>query len=365
MNICENIKGTEPYKEDIIPESDINEIRHLIEKNRKDILILGHHYQHDDIIAFSDKTGDSFELSRYAEACKDKKYIIFCGVHFMAETADILTDDEQIVILPDIHAGCSMADMAEMDPVMDTYEFLTEKTGLKIIPVTYMNSTADIKAFVGSNGGAVCTSSNAEVILKWAFNQGDAVLFTPDQHLGRNTGYKMGYSLEQMMLIDKDNTFKNMNKEELSSKKIFLWDGFCSVHMNFKAEHIDLMRNKYPDINIIVHPECRFEVVQNADFIGSTSFIVKIIENAPKGTRWAIGTEHHLVNRLAKLYPDKIITTLAPYACQCATMYRVSPFALLKTLKNIDKNIIENRIVVDRETKINARLALDRMLQIK
>jgi quinolinate synthase len=364
MSLCLNEKGTENYVDENVSANIINKITDLKNIIKRNTLILGHHYQQDEIIKFADKSGDSFELSKYAAECKDKKFIIFCGVHFMAETADILTADDQIVILPDLAAGCSMADMADIEEVESTFEVISSISLSKIIPVTYMNSSADIKAFVGKNGGLVCTSSNAIGALEWAFKQGDKVLFIPDQHLGRNTAYKMSIPLEQMLVLDHNIKSDDVLKDNMKNIKIFLWKGHCSVHMNFRSEHVDLVRDKYPDINILVHPECTFDVVQKADYIGSTSYIIKTVENAPSGSRWAIGTEHHLVNRLAKKHVDKFITTLAPFTCQCSTMYRISPEALLNTLQNLTENKIINQIIIDEETKKYAKKALQKMLEI-
>ncbi len=362
MNACLNEKGTEPYVEQQISTAVIDNIKELKEKIGDKVLILGHHYQQDEVIAFSDKIGDSYELSKFASKEKNTKYIIFCGVHFMAETADILTDDDQVVILPDLAAGCSMADMANLDDVEELFDKISSASSKKIIPITYVNSTADIKAFVGKNGGLVCTSSNAQRALEWAFKRGEQIIFLPDQHLGRNTAYKMGIGLEDMVLIDP--LKKELDTSDYSQKKIFLWKGHCSVHMNFSTEHLDMMREKYPDVKIIVHPECKFDVVQKADIAGSTSFIIKTIEESPAGTRWAVGTEHHLVGRLQKKFPDKIITTLAPFTCQCATMYRISPEKLLQSLSALASGSVINRIQVDSDTKKYAKIALERMLEI-
>jgi quinolinate synthase len=365
MNLCLNEQGTESFVEGSYSSATMDRIRSLKQQIGNDILILGHHYQQDEVLSFADIVGDSYELSKFASGIKDKKYIVFCGVHFMAETADILTDDSQVVIIPDTNAGCSMSDMASLEDVEDAFELISKKNpNEKIIPITYMNSSADIKAFVGKNGGIICTSANAQKALTWAFNNGDKVLFLPDQHLGRNTAYKMGYSLDEMQLWDYKKTEFTEELNNILNKKIILWNGYCSVHMNFKEEHISLMKSKYPDVNIIVHPECRFEVVQKADIVGSTSFIVNVIKEASDGTRWAIGTEHHLVKRLQELYPKKIITTLAPFTCQCATMSRITLDMLEKSLVAImnKKNI--NRIEVDSDTKQYARVALQKMLEI-
>jgi len=364
MTLCLNEKGTEPFVDENYSSAILDNIGRLKNRIGDDLLILGHHYQQDEIIKFADKIGDSFELSKFASREKNKKYIVFCGVHFMAETADILTDDSQIVILPDLAAGCSMADMASLDDVEAAFETIRSNSSKKLIPITYVNSSADIKAFVGKNGGIVCTSSNARAAIEWAFNNGDQLMFMPDQHLVRNTAYKMGISLDEMIVWDPRTLKSSEDVKQIANKKIVLWKGHCSVHMNFKPEHIDLMKEKYPDVNVIVHPECTFDVVQKADMSGSTSHIIKVIENSDAGTRWAVGTEHHLVKRLQKKFPDKIITTLAPYTCQCATMYRISPEMLEKILMALADGEVINRISVDEETKTFARLALQRMLEI-
>jgi len=364
MSTCLNEKGTEPYLNSDVSNEVLKKIEELKEKTGDQILILGHHYQQDLVIRFADKTGDSYELAKYASKEKNKKYILFCGVHFMAETADILTEDDQIVILPDLAAGCSMADMATLDDVEVMFDNVSSVSDKKLIPITYVNSSADIKAFVGKNGGLVCTSSNAQKAIEWAFERGDRLMFLPDQHLGRNTAYKMGIPLEEMLLVDPKEPESVTGASNLPDKKVFLWKGHCSVHMNFRAEYIDMMKEKYPDVIVIVHPECRFDVVQKADIAGSTSFIIKTIANAQPGSRWAVGTEHHLVNRLQGLFPDKIITTLAPFTCQCATMSRISPENLLKSLTAIFNGEVINRIQVEPDTKKYAKIALERMLEI-
>lgn len=343
-------------------------IHGLKEKLRDKVVILGHHYQRDDIIQFADRTGDSFELARFAATMKDREYIIFCGVHFMAETADVLSGKHQKVILPDLKAGCSMSDMARIEQVLDAWDALGEVTDTKkICPVTYMNSSAAIKAFCGEHGGAVSTSSNNKAIFEWAFAQGfEKILFFPDQHLGRNTAYfQMGIPLDEIMLLDQTKGGTGgLTEEEIERAKIILWRGHCSVHQHFQPSHPDIMRALYPGIKVIVHPECMFEVVKKADLVGSTSFICKTIENAEPGSSWAVGTEHHLVNRLKKENPDKFITTLAPYACECATMYRISPEALLDILEDIDRGVAKNQIVVGELDAKWARVALQRMLDV-
>ncbi|MFC1477762.1 quinolinate synthase NadA [candidate division KSB1 bacterium] len=328
------------------------------------VLILGHHYQRDEVIQFADRTGDSYGLSKYAAEKTSSDFIVFCGVHFMAETADILTPDDRAVILPDLKAGCSMADMATIEQLEECWEDLTSYTDDRIIPITYVNSTAAIKAFVGRYGGAVCTSSNADKILKWAFERGEKVLFLPDQHLGRNTGHRMGVPHDKMVVYDPLIAGGGSSPEEYDRSKIILWQGYCSVHMHFQPEHVDVFRKQYPGINILVHPECTFEVVQKADYAGSTSYIIDVVEKAPHGSKWAIGTEHHLVERLKKQHQDKFISTLAPYACQCITMYRISPEWLLHVLEALDRGELTHRISVPGDVSADAVKALNRMLEI-
>jgi len=328
------------------------------------VLILGHHYQRDEIIRFADKTGDSYVLAKYAAEESNAEFIVFCGVHFMAETADILTAQDKTVILPDLKAGCFLADMANIDQVEDCWDDLMDYTGEKIIPITYVNSTAPIKAFVGRNGGLVCTSSNADKALRWALERGDKVLFLPDQHLGRNTSYKMGIPLEKMVIYDPMKHGGGASPGEYAAAQIILWQGYCNVHLHFQPEHVDFFRKQYPGINILVHPECMFEVVQKADYFGSTSYIIKMVENAEPGSKWAIGTEHYLVNRLKNKHTDKFISTLAPFACHCATMYRISPESLLKSLEKLYEGEIINQISVSEEIAGDARIALNRMLEI-
>lgn len=331
------------------------------------VVILGHHYQRDAVVQFADLQGDSYQLSK--EGAKvDAQYIVFAGVHFMAESADILGRDDQVVILPNMKAGCSMADMANLEQVLTAWDELSEVLGddaaNHIMPITYMNSAANLKAFVGENGGTVCTSSNAEGALNWAFEQREKVFFFPDQHLGRNTGKKMGIPLEQMVLWNPFKPFGGLTDEQILNAKIILWAGHCSVHLQFRPEHIDLWREHHPDINIIVHPECQMRVVDNADYVGSTSYIINMIDAAPAGSKWAIGTEVHLVNRLRDRYPDKMITLLSPFTCLCSTMYRISPIDLADVLEGLLDGQVMNQISVPEDVKRNAKLALDRMLSI-
>jgi len=329
-------------------------------------VILGHHYQRDEVVRFADYTGDSYKLSRIA-AETDAKYIIFCGVHFMAESADVLGRNDQQVILPDLNAGCSMADMAEISQVEDCWDTLT-RYGLSAdtIPITYINSTAAIKAFCGENGGLVCTSSNCGAALEWAFARGKRVLFLPDQHLGRNTGYAMGIPLEEMAVWDPWGLRGGQISQTLAASKLVLWKGHCAVHQRFLPGHVDHVRGKYPGIQVIVHPECRWEVCQKADALGSTERIISIVENAPSGSMFAIGTEIHLVNRLASRFAPqgKKIITLDDTGCLCTTMFRITPQHLAWALENLAQGNVVNRIQVRADVKQWAKVALDRMLEL-
>lgn len=327
-------------------------------------VILGHHYQRDEVIQFADLRGDSLDLARKVSNLTDIEYVVFCGVHFMAETADMLTPDSVEVLLPDLRAGCSMADMADIDQVEECWEILGEATGDRIVPITYINSTAALKAFCGRHGGACCTSTNARSIVEWAFNQGEKLLFFPDQHLGRNTCAALGVDLDDMVVYDPHEEDGGNDLEAYARAKAILWKGHCSVHQNFLPAHPEIWRKREPGIQIIVHPECRYEVVQQADFAGSTNMILKTIEAAEPGSKWAVGTEHHLVNRLAKEHPDKFITTLAPFACQCSTMFRISPEALAESLESILAGAPKNVIRVDQKTCREGLRALDRMMKI-
>jgi quinolinate synthase len=336
------------------------------------VLLLGHHYQRDEIIRFADVTGDSYKLSKIASQT-EAKYIVFCGVHFMAESADLLgRQDEhgntiQQVILPDLNAGCSMADMAEISQVEAAWEAL-EKLGLTdgLVPLTYMNSTAAIKAFCGERGGLVCTSSNARTAFEWAFERGKRIFFLPDQHLGRNTGHAMGIPLDRMPVWDPWALQGGQTKLALHASRVILWKGHCSVHQRFLPSHVDQVRAKFPGIQVIVHPECRWDVCQKADALGSTERLIKIVEDAPSGSTFAIGTEIHLVNRLAKRFaPEgKKIMTLDDSGCLCTTMYRISPQHLAWALENLVEGRVVNQIQVKRSVKRWARVALDRMLEI-
>ncbi len=328
------------------------------------LVVLGHHYQRDEIIQFADFRGDSLKLSQQAAAQEQAEFIVFCGVHFMAETADILSASHQQVILPNITAGCSMSDMARTDDVLDCWDDLTEVLGEGgIIPITYMNSTAAIKALCGRNNGIVCTSSNAPAVMRWAFEQGERVVFFPDQHLGRNTGLKLGIPAEEMVVWNPFKPLGGHTPEKLRESKIVLWQGHCSVHTRFSVAQINKARAAYPDINVIVHPECVREVVDLADCDGSTEFIIKTINEAPSGSKWAVGTEISLVNRLAQEHPDKLVFCLDSVVCPCSTMYRTHPAYLLWSLERLLDGEVINRITVDDETAHHARVALARMLQ--
>ena len=335
------------------------------------LVILGHHYQQDAVIDFADFTGDSFELSRKAADQKGIEYVVFCGVHFMAESADILTPENVRVILPDLGAGCSMADMANLEQVEECWAQLEEECPDQIVvPITYMNSSAAIKAFVGEHGGAVCTSSNCRNVLEWALaKEGSGkkvkILFFPDQHLGRNTAYAMGYPLESMVVWDPRDGLGGNDPKALREADFVLWKGHCSVHALFRPEHVDQVREKYPNMKVIVHPECRWEVVQKADEAGSTAYIVKRIEAAPPGSEWAIGTEVHLVNRLKNEHPEQKIIVLSDCQCLCTTMYRIDLPHLCWVLENLVEGRVVNEIKVDAHTRKWALLALERMLAIK
>ena len=349
------------------------------------VVVLGHHYQQDDIVEFADFTGDSFELSRRAADQQEVEYVVFCGVHFMAESADILTAENVRVILPDLGAGCSMADMADIDQTEEAWAQLAEACpGQTIVPITYMNSSAAIKAFVGRHGGAVCTSSNCRNVLEWALTGGAAgkprvepgsriadpkskvkVLFFPDQHLGRNTAFAMGYPLDRMVVWDPRQDLGGNDEQSLRDADFVLWKGHCSVHALFRPEHVDDVRLKYPDMKVIVHPECRWEVVRKADMAGSTAYIVEQVRKAPPGSRWAIGTEVHLVNRLRQQHPEQHIVVLSDCQCLCTTMFRIDLPHLCWVLEELVAGNVVNEIRVDPDTRRHATVALQRMLSIK
>ena len=329
-------------------------------------LILGHHYQRDEVIDFADITGDSFKLAKEAEKTSTAELIVFCGVHFMAESADILTSKEQKVILPDLAAGCSMADMATANQVNEAWQIFT-KLGIasKTVPITYMNSSAAIKAFTGENGGTVCTSSNAERAMRWAFEKGEKVFFLPDQHLGRNTAVlRLGLNLSDCVLWNPWKQNGGLSDQEIKSAKVILWRGHCSVHGRFSLENIKAMREKVPDINILVHPECQYEVVSNADEVGSTESIIKTIESSPAGSKWAIGTELNLVNRLANTYKDRQILFLDKTVCYCSTMNRIDLPHLTWALESLADGSVVNKIQVPKRTAEFAKVALDQMLAL-
>lgn len=338
------------------------------EKLGDKVFVLGHHYQRDEVIQFADVTGDSFKLARDAAARPEAEYIVFCGVHFMAESADILTSDDQKVVLPDLAAGCSMADMATAEQVAECWDVLAE-AGIaeQVVPVSYMNSSADIKAFTGKHGGTICTSSNAKRALDWAFEQGEKVLFLPDQHLGRNTAVRdMGMSLEDCVLYNPHKPNGGLTPDELRAAKMILWRGHCSVHGRFSLDSVNDVRERIPGVNVLVHPECKHEVVAAADYVGSTEYIIKALEAAPAGSKWAIGTELNLVRRLANRFaPEgKEIVFLDKTVCFCSTMNRIDLPHLVWTLESLAEGNLVNRIEVDKETEAFAKLALERMLAL-
>lgn len=323
----------------------------------------GHHYQKDEVIQFADARGDSLKLAQISANNKEAEFIVFCGVHFMAETADMLTDSHQKVILPDLRAGCSMADMADIDQTEKGWQIMMDTFGDTILPLTYVNSTAAIKSFVGARGGSTTTSSNCKKIIEWAFTKKERILFLPDQHLGRNTAYDLGIPLDQMAVWDPiEEQFEC--EGDLQQAKVILWKGHCSVHEKFNIKHIENLRGREPDVNIIVHPECTYDVVQASDYSGSTNFIVTTIEEAPAGSKWAIGTEMNLVNRLSNENPDKEIVSLNPFMCPCLTMNRIDLPHLLWALEKLEQGEVVNQITVDPQTTESALLALDRMLEL-
>ncbi len=330
------------------------------------LVILGHHYQRDEVIKYADYTGDSFKLARHISARPEAEFIVFCGVHFMAESADVLCAPGQQVILPDLAAGCSMADMAAPDQLEMVWEELQQMGIAQVVPVTYINSAASIKAFVGERGGTVCTSSNAAATLEWAFARGEKILFLPDQHLGRNTAYKMGIPLDEMVVWDPNEIFGGLDPEQVKRAKMILWKGHCSVHTRFSVAQIAAIRKQHPAVRVIVHPEVPWEVVQAADDNGSTEYILSQVRNSPPGSEWAVGTEIHLVNRLAnEVAPEKTVYSLDQFGCLCSTMFRVSPNHLLWILEELVDGRVHNRITVPEEQKHWNRVALDRMLSIQ
>ena len=337
------------------------------EKLGERLVILGHHYQREEVFRHADFSGDSLKLSRQAASSK-AEYIVFCGVHFMAEVADILSRPDQVAILPDMAAGCSMADMANLANVERAWRELSEvlDPDQSITPVTYINSAADLKAFCGRHGGIVCTSTNARNVLEWSFSQREKVLFFPDQHLGRNTGYTMGIPLEEMVVWDFDQPMGGLTPEQVKNAKMILWKGFCSVHQMFKPEHIDAFKAKYPEAKIISHPESPFEVCQKSDYVGSTEYIINTIRDAEPGTRWLVATELNLVNRLAEQFAheDKKVHFMSPTVCMCSTMFRIDPQHLAWVLENLVEGNVVNQIKVAPDEAVQAKLALERMLEV-
>jgi quinolinate synthase len=357
--------GFEPYRS--CPPGELDErIRRVKAALGAELLILGHHYQQDEVIRHAHFRGDSYKLAELAAQTNSCRWIVFCGVHFMAETADVLTRREVSVVLPDMAAGCSMADMADLDSVEAAWTDLSEVIDTaELMPVTYINSSADLKAFCGRNGGIVCTSSNARAVLEWSFAQRKRVLFFPDQHLGRNTARAMGIGLSEMPVWDPRESQGGNTVEALKSAKVLLWKGHCSVHQMFRPAHLEQMRRQHPGIKVLVHPECTMEVVEAADLVGSTEFILKTVAEAESGSKWAVGTELHLVNRLAAEHPDKEVYFLSPMVCMCATMYRIDLAHLAWSLENLERGTPVNIIRVPDETAHWARLALRRMLEVR
>jgi quinolinate synthase len=329
------------------------------------LVVLGHHYQRDEVIAFADVIGDSLKLAQYAASHAQAEFIVFCGVHFMAESADILSKPNQQVILPDLAAGCSMADMAAIDQLETCWEELAELGVTSVIPVTYINSSAAIKGFCGEHGGLVCTSSNAAKVMAWAWERGQKLVMLPDQHLARNTAFKMGVPLSEMVVWDPELPCGGVDPEVLNRARLILWKGHCSVHERFSVRQIEQFKTAHPTGQVIVHPECTFDVVQASDFCGSTEYIIKTVSASPAGSVWAVGTEIHLVNRLAKsVAPSRTVLTLEAMGCLCSTMFRVSPNHLLWVLEGLLAGEVRNRIVVPEPTKHWAKVALDRMLTV-
>jgi quinolinate synthase len=331
------------------------------------VFILGHHYQRDEVMRWADARGDSFGLSRLAADRHDAEFVVFCGVHFMAESADILTAPSQAVLLPDLNAGCSMADMADIDSVEEAWDSISAVTDIsRVVPITYMNSSAALKAFVGREGGAVCTSSNARAVLDWAFGErgADKVLFFPDQHLGRNTGVQMGYGLDEMVVWNPRRELGGLYERDIKEARFLLWKGHCSVHQRFTPAHIEAFRAAHPSGLVVVHPECSHDVVALADQVGSTDFIIRAVEAAPAGSVIGVGTEIHLVQRLDNETPDKTIVSLDPLVCPCSTMFRIDAAHLCWVLENLVEGRVVNQITVDEETAKWAKVALERMLAI-
>ncbi len=339
------------------------------------LVVLGHHYQREDVIQFADARGDSFGLSRFAAEQRAAEFVVFCGVHFMAESADMLTSDHQQVLLPDLNAGCSMADMADEEQVEQIWEEISAVTDVeRVVPITYMNSSAALKAFVGRHGGAVCTSSNARSVLRWALDlegaastpggRGDKVLFFPDQHLGRNTGVQLGYELGDMVVVDPRRPLGGLDERQVKEATFLLWKGYCSVHQRFSVDHVEAFRAAHRDGLVIVHPECSHEVVQAADQVGSTDYIIRAVRQAEPGSTIAIGTEIHLVDRLTKEHEDRTVVSLDPMVCPCSTMFRIDLPHLAWVLEGLVDGVVRNRITVPEKVAADARVALERMLAI-
>jgi quinolinate synthase len=365
----ENIRERQPLPERYLGLSDEEmDVRITAAKAAlgSRLVILGHHYQRDEVIKFADYTGDSFKLAQQVSRHPDADFIVFCGVHFMAESADVLSADHQQVVLPDLAAGCSMADMADIDQLEMCWNDLEQMGLSSVVPVTYINSAAAVKAFCGEHGGVVCTSSNAAATLRWAWERGKHILFLPDQHLGRNTAYRIGVPLDQMVVWDPSEIWGDLEADAVKNSRIILWKGHCSVHTRFTVRQIENIRKQYPGVRVIVHPEVPWDVVQAADDSGSTEYIIKQVTGSPAGSVWAVGTEIHLVNRLAnKLQPERTVLSLDQFGCLCSTMFRVSPNHLLWTLDGLVDGEVHNRIVVPDDRKYWTKVALDRMLTIQ
>jgi quinolinate synthase len=365
----ENLRERQPLPERYLGLSDEEmDVRIVAAKAAlgSRLVILGHHYQRDEVIKFADYTGDSFKLAQQVSRHPEADFIVFCGVHFMAESADVLSADHQQVVLPDLAAGCSMADMADIEQLEMCWNDLEQMGLSSVVPVTYINSAAAVKAFCGERGGVVCTSSNAAATLRWAWERGQQILFLPDQHLGRNTAYRMGVPLDQMVVWDPSEIWGGLEADAVKNSRIILWKGHCSVHTRFTVRQIENIRKQYPGVRVIVHPEVPWDVVQAADDSGSTEYIIKQVTGSPAGSVWAVGTEIHLVNRLAnKMQPERTVLSLDQFGCLCSTMFRVSPNHLLWTLDGLVDGEVHNRIVVPEDRKYWTKVALDRMLAIQ